>query len=322
MLEWVAHHRAVGFDRILVFTNDCTDGTDHILDRLMAMDQVIHAPNPKLAFPKLGVWQVAALRYGAQFSAFKDSAWVMTIDADEFIDISIGDGTIPELVDAATGFDLMSLIVVPFGCNDQDKIGDGEVLGNFPNPTISLKDLSDGKAADRAVKTLMRPGIKGAHFRNHRPKIDKFSDMKLLWVDGSGRPMGHEFTDQKTNLTSAEGALDLAHVNHYSVRSRESFLLKCFRGDAVTKTRLGLETDTQVSNAITYWKKRHPGGGIDAHAPNLPPGSRELLKSYLADADLARLHSASLASHKETLSGILDTDAGQALAKGIGYASL
>ena len=34
LLEWLAHHRAVGVTDFLVFSNDCQDGTDAMLDRL------------------------------------------------------------------------------------------------------------------------------------------------------------------------------------------------------------------------------------------------------------------------------------------------
>jgi hypothetical protein len=34
LLEWVAFQDAIGFDRIVVYTNDCRDGTDAMLDRL------------------------------------------------------------------------------------------------------------------------------------------------------------------------------------------------------------------------------------------------------------------------------------------------
>ena len=35
IVDWIAHHRAVGVDRFLVYTNDCEDGTDRLLDRLL-----------------------------------------------------------------------------------------------------------------------------------------------------------------------------------------------------------------------------------------------------------------------------------------------
>ena len=34
VLEWVCYQRAVGFDEVLVYTNDCTDGSDDLLDAL------------------------------------------------------------------------------------------------------------------------------------------------------------------------------------------------------------------------------------------------------------------------------------------------
>jgi len=34
LLEWIAFQDVIGFDRIVVYTNDCRDGTDAMLDRL------------------------------------------------------------------------------------------------------------------------------------------------------------------------------------------------------------------------------------------------------------------------------------------------
>ena len=36
ILEWVAHNLAIGADEIAIFSNDCTDGSDALLDRLDA----------------------------------------------------------------------------------------------------------------------------------------------------------------------------------------------------------------------------------------------------------------------------------------------
>ncbi|MEO0944249.1 MAG: FkbM family methyltransferase, partial [Pseudomonadota bacterium] len=37
LLEWLAYHRSIGIQGYIVFTNDCTDGTDLMLDRLDEM---------------------------------------------------------------------------------------------------------------------------------------------------------------------------------------------------------------------------------------------------------------------------------------------
>ncbi|MDH5530269.1 MAG: glycosyltransferase family 2 protein, partial [Paracoccaceae bacterium] len=45
LIDWLAHHRASGFTDFLVFSNDCQDGTDLMLDRLSAMGWLTHVRN-------------------------------------------------------------------------------------------------------------------------------------------------------------------------------------------------------------------------------------------------------------------------------------
>ena len=40
LLEWLAHHKSIGFDDILVLSNDCSDGNDTMLDRLQDMGEL------------------------------------------------------------------------------------------------------------------------------------------------------------------------------------------------------------------------------------------------------------------------------------------
>ncbi len=46
ILEWIAYHRAIGVDDFLVYTNDCTDGTDDMLKLLDQHGIVQHRENP------------------------------------------------------------------------------------------------------------------------------------------------------------------------------------------------------------------------------------------------------------------------------------
>ena len=45
VLEWVAYHLSIGFDRIFIVTNNCQDGTDLMADRLAELEPVIHIRN-------------------------------------------------------------------------------------------------------------------------------------------------------------------------------------------------------------------------------------------------------------------------------------
>ena len=45
VLEWVAHHLAIGFTDLVVYTNDCSDGTEDMLIRLEELGLVHHRRN-------------------------------------------------------------------------------------------------------------------------------------------------------------------------------------------------------------------------------------------------------------------------------------
>jgi hypothetical protein len=64
LLEWVAFQDVIGIDRIVVYTNDCRDGTDAMLDRLGQIGApVIRRDNPASADEKP---QPQALARGAE----------------------------------------------------------------------------------------------------------------------------------------------------------------------------------------------------------------------------------------------------------------
>ncbi|MFV0293531.1 MAG: glycosyltransferase family 2 protein [Paracoccus sp. (in: a-proteobacteria)] len=317
ILEWVAHHRAVGFTDFLIFTNDCTDGTDRILDRLMDLNLVIHCPNPKSAFPhKLKVWQVSALRYASTFSRFRQSDWVATIDADEFIEIRTGDGTLSALTEATGLFDVFSFPVVGYCSDGNPSIGNGEVQSRFRRPRSDLRPDGSWSPQGMAVKSLQRPGIEGAHFRNHRPKIDRFSKRQLTWLDGSGMALPPEFTDHKVNAWTFTAPPGLAHVNHHSLRARNSFALKALRGDAVTESRLGVGTQEQIRNALGYWKVRNQSQLPERTVRSMPQ-AQKTLADFHADPILNELHEAACSYHETSFARLLQTKAGYELISGL-----
>ena len=66
LLEWIAYHRAIGVDDFLVYTNDCTDGTDTMLEMLQAKGIVQHRANPWVPGGELsGLSAVGGLQPGA-----------------------------------------------------------------------------------------------------------------------------------------------------------------------------------------------------------------------------------------------------------------
>ena len=88
ILEWLAHHLAIGVTDFLIYSNDCTDGTDDLLDVLQKRGLVQHRENP---FRKVG-----KSIHNAVYSAclkepvYRQADWLLTMDVDEFIDVHVG----------------------------------------------------------------------------------------------------------------------------------------------------------------------------------------------------------------------------------------
>jgi hypothetical protein len=87
LLEWVAFQDAIGIDRIVVYTNDCRDGTDAMLDRLARSARRSSAgtiPRPPTK-P-----QPQALREAQKDLAVLETDWLIVLDSDEFINVKVG----------------------------------------------------------------------------------------------------------------------------------------------------------------------------------------------------------------------------------------
>ena len=97
VIEWIAHHLAIGFTDLVVYTNDCSDGTDSMLIRLEELGLCHHRRNdiPEGIRP-----QPSALNYAQAEPVVQQSDWVMVFDADEFVSIRYGDGTLDDMLTA------------------------------------------------------------------------------------------------------------------------------------------------------------------------------------------------------------------------------
>ena len=81
ILEWLAYHRAIGFTNFLIYTNDCSDGTDTMFDLLQSKGFVQHRQNP---FKKTKLKpQHAALQAADKEPLVQQADWLICMDVDE-----------------------------------------------------------------------------------------------------------------------------------------------------------------------------------------------------------------------------------------------
>lgn len=291
VLEWIAWHQAVGVTDFVVFSNDCTDGTDAILDRLDDMGLVQHLPNPALALGS-SYFQPAALQYLHYLPVMKAADFVISMDVDEFINVRAGQGRLQDLFAATGRFDVLSMSEINHGANDLEHFGDGWVTDQF----LRHETETPGRhKANRGVKSIVRLSQSALQIRNHRPNMTTEAG-EMLWLDGSGRGLAALQDDPDRNGIDVRGSYDLVSLEHYPLRSLESYLVKMFRGDVVVK-------DKRVSQR--YWRLRNRNEMLTSQAFLIRAAAQEEHARLMQDADLSKLHGQACSAHAARIDALL-----------------
>ncbi|MEO1779168.1 MAG: glycosyltransferase family 2 protein [Pseudomonadota bacterium] len=285
LLEWLAHHRAVGFDDFLVFSNDCDDGTDAMLDRLQALGWLTHIPNPG-PYDKGGI-QFTAMKAAAKMDQVRAADWILPLDVDEFVNIHTGDGTLAALHAALPDATAITLTWRLFGNNDQVRYLDQPVTDTFVK---AAPEILYWPWRASMFKTLYandgiyrKPGI-------HRPRDPVKSRLgDAHWYDSHGRALDDQFKTRRVFSNFARPNYGLAQLNHYPLGAMESYVLKADRGRAVhADDRLGVD----------YWVERNFNTDADDSIRRYDAARDAHLAVLCADDVLAQLHAEAVAWRK------------------------
>ena len=292
LLEWLAHHRAVGFDHFVIFSNDCADGTDHILDRLQDMGHVSHIRNDG-PYDKGGI-QFTAMKAAAKMAQVQAAQWILPLDVDEFVNIHTGDHTLTALHTALPDASAITLTWRLFGNAGHMRYADGPVLDTFtrcaPVEMYWPWRAAMFKTLYRNDGTYKKPGI-------HRPRDpDKSKLAQARWFDGHGRPLPEMFKTKRIFSNYGRDNYGLVQLNHYPLGAMESYVLKADRGRAVhSDDLLGLD----------YWVERNFNSDEDTSIAALAPARAVELATLKSDATLASLHAAAVTWRKTRFDELL-----------------
>ena len=300
LLEWLAHHRAVGFDEVLVFSNNCQDGTDAMLDRLAALGHLTHIRNDG-PYDKGGI-QFTALKAAAKTEQVKQAEWILPLDVDEFVNIHTGDHTLSALHTALPDATAITLTWRLFGNAGQVRYADKPVTETFTRcAPVELQwpwRAAMFKTLYRNDGTYRKPGV-------HRPRSPDQSKLAAAhWFDGHGRALPEVFKTKRIFSHYGRDNYGLAQLNHYPLGAMESYVLKADRGRAVhTDDLLGLD----------YWVERNFNTDEDLSIGALAPKRDAELARLKADPELAALHKAAVLWRKNRFEALLLQDPFRAL---------
>lgn len=293
LLEWLAHHRACGVTDFLVFSNDCDDGTDAMLDRLAELGWLTHLRNPG-PHPEGPQW--AALKQADRHPLVKGADWLLPLDIDEFVNVHVADRTIPALLAALPEATAITLTWRLFGNAGVVEYQDAPVTETFTRTAPSVLYWPwRGLLFKTLVKNDGSYGKLGVH-RPRAPVAGKLAGQR--WFDGSGRVLPAAFHRKRIFSDVGRDHYGLVQLNHYALGAVESFLLKRDRGRAVHADG-GLD--------VGYWVERNFAAEEDRSVLGLQ--SCALRETLQADPVLGPQHQNAVAWRHQRFRALMQDDA-------------
>ncbi|MEC3860536.1 glycosyltransferase family 2 protein [Mesobacterium sp. TK19101] len=284
IVEWVAYHRVIGFDSFMIYTNGCEDPTDPILKRLEAMGIVHHRDNENWTGKSP---QQFALDQAMEDPVLKAADWIAHIDVDEFVNIRCGNGTLQDFMARVPDATNIAMTWRLFGHGGVRRFDDTPVIAQFTDcaPRYCPKPHTVW-----GFKTMTRNIGAYEKLSCHRPnRLRPALEHQVRWVNGNGQDMTREAAKSGWRSSKRSIGYDLLQLNHYALRSAESFLIKRQRGRA-------LHVDRSIG--LNYWIRMDWSGARDTTIQRNLPRVQAEIAHLLADPELKRLHDAGVAWHR------------------------
>jgi len=269
ILEWVAYHLAVGFDHFLIFTNDCTDGTDKMWLRLQELGLATHVVNENPGTAP----QKNMLHIESGVGRYRNWEWAMFFDVDEFINLKLGNGTLRDLLDQNPSANSHSLAWRLFGDSEIRDYDTEMVITKFDraaSPQASWPRQCAGFKTLFKTEICRRLGV-------HRPKFH--AEAVLDWRNGSGKEIGEKYRDRGWSFDPDDIGRDYGEINHYAVRTRDCFLLKNAKG----------LPNGGLDRSLRYWDIMCRNEVVETSISRHVERTVEILKTLRLDDVLAKL---------------------------------
>lgn len=306
LLEWFAHHLAVGFTNILVYTNDCSDGTDTMLKRLEELGLGHHRENVIAEGIKP---QPSALKHAQMEPIVRQADWVLNFDADEFLCIRHPSGSVEGMIDDAVAQGANGIVITwrIYGSGGVVEWSRAPVTEQYTRAAPPLWNKGWG------VKTLFKFDHRYWKLGIHRPSIKNkwletdFPDT-VKWLNGSGRPMEDYFKFRGWRSIRRTVGYDWCQMNHYAVKSVDSYAVRKFRGNVNNKK-------DKYNN--DYWSLQDRNEVEDQTALLHAEKRAEIMEELLKDPVLNKLHFAALDGVEARLDEYRKTEAYAELREGL-----
>jgi hypothetical protein len=226
ILDWLAHHRALGFEHAFIYTNDNTDESDTLLRQLAGHGVITLIHN------------IPGTHCGPQYKAHAhalsllpqvlDYRWAALIDLDEYIglDARMFGGIDDYLAWQETQpVDAIALCWLMFVGSRHDTWRDQPTPARFTRREAGV---------NMHVKSIFRPG-KFCHSQAHYPHATL--NQPFVYRSEDGGVHHHLGVTERIAAFSGTPSANMAWISHYWLRSAPEALWKVARGHGDWKDR-------------------------------------------------------------------------------------
>lgn len=276
VLEWLAYHLGMGFDRVIVVTNDCTDGSPALLDRLAEMGLVTHIQQE---VPEGRPPQDAGMDHVLRLCRDEGITHLLHIDSDEFL--FFPEWTLGKLLKRNHKADVVAIPWINFG--------DGGVRDWVPGDLVTERNTMSEPDTNPGV-TKFKSLFKVASFASatdHNPLEPLIDAPKVTRPDGRKLRNGTLFQPKSARYRPLGMACNVkdAFIFHYAVRSEDLFLMKNHRGDGQGKNG----ADDTKYHLGSHWHEQANRNDVEnpLMQPHVP-GIKAKLAELRADPKVAQ----------------------------------
>ena len=210
LLEWIAHSKVIGFEKIIIYDNESTDTGPALLQALAAGGEIdLHPwvwPKDADTGPQIPCYRAAVEHYRDRIE------WIGFIDIDEFLVLKQHDN-VRQFVEDYSAANGIAIHWKLFGSDGHRTRDDSRLV---TERFTRSEDVTRNPKYGRSVKSICRI----AKIVRVKPHFCNLSDG--VYVNEK-----RQVIEPKRQPT---GTHDVAQINHYMTKSYEEWLFKIARG--------------------------------------------------------------------------------------------
>jgi len=226
LLDWVLHHRHLGFGRITVHGDGANDQATALARALAKAGLIDFVPTKRPGVAHARAREIRVQEQVLKAEIDNRSDYLLWLEPEDMLVIDTGQGQLADLAAGLEAFpDLLSLTVLVAGGSGQLRFSDAPLPERFDRGTGGA---SGPLMLAAPIRTIFRPNL-ARGLNTNRPRLKpKFARGKepVTWLNGAAEDVSERYLQKGWLAMPDQPGLGLAHVICFLAQDRETFLLR------------------------------------------------------------------------------------------------